>query len=78
MNERGVNQQEARPLFVSTHEMRLTRFGATPIVRRAVAAATLMRPELARKSISPHIVRHYPPRRTMSGSRMMSHNSKGL
>ncbi|WP_137934938.1 tyrosine-type recombinase/integrase [Mesorhizobium comanense] len=58
MTERGVNHQEARPLFVGTHEMRLTRFGATHIVRRAVAIATLTRPELARKSISPHVLRH--------------------
>src|ERR1043166_7198790 len=44
--------------FVGTHDTRLTRFGVTPLVRRAVATATLTRPELARKSISPHIFRH--------------------
>ncbi|MER8562686.1 tyrosine-type recombinase/integrase [Mesorhizobium sp. M0578] len=55
MTERGVNRQEARPLFVGTHETRLTRFGATHVVRRAVATATLTRP---RKSISPHVLRH--------------------
>jgi integrase/recombinase XerD len=58
MNERGVALHEARPLFVGTHETRLTRFGATHIVRRAVATATLTSPELARKSISPHVLRH--------------------
>ncbi len=58
MNERGVAHHETRPLFVGTHETRLTRFGATHIVRRAVATATLTIPDLARKPISPHVLRH--------------------
>jgi site-specific recombinase XerD len=58
MNERGVALHETRPLFVGAHETRLTRFGATHIVRRAVATATLTIPELARKPISPHVFRH--------------------
>jgi integrase/recombinase XerD len=58
MHERDVGPHEARPLFVGTHGTRLTRFGATHIVRRAVAAATANKPELARKSISPHVLRH--------------------
>ena len=58
MNERGVALHEPCPLFVGTHDIRLTRFGATHIVRRAVATATLAKPELARKSISPHVLRH--------------------
>lgn len=58
MSEHGIDHQEARPLFVGTHGTRLTRFGATHIVRRAVAAATENTPELARKSISPHVLRH--------------------
>jgi len=58
MGERGINHQEARALFVGTHGTRLTRFGATHIVRRAVAKATENMPELARKSISPHVFRH--------------------
>ena len=58
MRERGVDRHEARPLFVGTHGTRLTRFGATHIVRRAVAAATATTPELAGKSISPHVLRH--------------------
>ena len=44
MSERGVALHETRPLFVGTHGTRLTRFGATHIVRRAVATATLTRP----------------------------------
>jgi integrase/recombinase XerD len=58
MNERGIALHESRPLFVGTHDTRLTRFGATHVVRRAVATATLARPELARKTISPHVFRH--------------------
>jgi integrase/recombinase XerD len=58
MNERGVALFATRPLFVGAHETRLTRFGATHIVRRAVATATLTIPDLARKPISPHVFRH--------------------
>lgn len=58
MRERGLEGHEQRPLFVGTHDERLTRFGATHIVRRAVATATTNRPELAGKSISPHVLRH--------------------
>jgi integrase/recombinase XerD len=58
MLERAVDHHEARPLFVGTHGTRITRFGATHIVRRAVAAATAKTPELAGKSISPHVLRH--------------------
>lgn len=58
MRERGVEAHETRPLFVGTKETRLTRFGATHIVRRAVAAAAASMPELAGKSISPHVFRH--------------------
>jgi integrase/recombinase XerD len=58
MRERGVHYHESSPLFVSAHGTRLTRFGATHIVRRAVAAATAAMPELASKSISPHVLRH--------------------
>lgn len=58
MSERRVALHEPRPIFVGAQETRLTRFGATHIVRRAVAMATLTLPELARKSISPHVLRH--------------------
>lgn len=40
MRERGIDQHHNGALFVGTHGARLTRFGATHIVRRAVAAAT--------------------------------------
>jgi site-specific recombinase XerD len=58
MNERGIALHEPQSLFVGLHGTRLTRFGATHIVRRAAAIASSARPELARKIISPHIFRH--------------------
>ena len=58
MSERGVQPCEASPLFVGTNGTRLTRFGATHIVRRAVDVAMRSTPGLARKSVSPHVLRH--------------------
>jgi len=58
MNERGVQSCEASALFVGTNATRLTRFGATHIVRRAVDVAMRSTPGLARKSVSPHVLRH--------------------
>jgi integrase/recombinase XerD len=58
MSECHVEDHEVRPLFVGTNGARLTRFGATHIVRRAVAIATAMMPGLADKSITPHVFRH--------------------
>jgi len=58
MSERGVQPCDASPLFVSANGTRLTRFGAIHIVRRAVAAAIPSAPELARKPVSPHVLRH--------------------
>ncbi|WP_325053256.1 tyrosine-type recombinase/integrase [Sinorhizobium meliloti] len=58
MRERGRKSHEEQPLVIGTHGERLTRFGATHIVRRVVAAATLSRPEFASKSVSPHVLRH--------------------
>jgi site-specific recombinase XerD len=58
MRERGVDHRDARPLFVGTHGARLTRFGATHIVRRAAATAAASAPEIGGKSISPHVLRH--------------------
>ncbi|WP_050578990.1 tyrosine-type recombinase/integrase [Sinorhizobium medicae] len=40
MREWGLKSHGEQPLFVGTHGERLTRFGATHIVRRVVAAAT--------------------------------------
>jgi site-specific recombinase XerD len=58
LRERGVGLHERAPLFTDVRERRLTRFGATHIVRRAVAIASKRCSELAQKPISPHLFRH--------------------
>jgi len=58
LRERGIEHREAHPIFVGATGTRLTRFGATHIVRRAVAAAAMNTPELTRRPISPHVLRH--------------------
>ncbi|MDE4604603.1 tyrosine-type recombinase/integrase [Sinorhizobium meliloti] len=59
--EHGIANHEPRPIFIGTRNERLTRFGATHIVRRAVAQAVTIRPTLAQKPVSPHIFRHSLP-----------------
>lgn len=39
LSERGLANHEPRPIFVGVHNERLTRFGATHIVRRATSQA---------------------------------------
>jgi site-specific recombinase XerD len=58
LQERGVGRHDPVPLFVGTHGRRLTRFGATHIVRRTVATAFKQVPQRARKLVSPHVLRH--------------------
>lgn len=58
LRERGIARHEHVPVFVGACGERLTRFGATHIVNRAVAAASKHISELARKKISPHVLRH--------------------
>jgi site-specific recombinase XerD len=58
LTERGIAHHEARPVFVGTHDERLTRFGAIHIVRRAASAVAKINPALAAKPVSPHIFRH--------------------
>ncbi|KWR74341.1 tyrosine-type recombinase/integrase, partial [Cupriavidus sp. IDO] len=58
LRESGIARHEHVPVFVGARGERLTRFGATHVVRRAVATASERMPELARKEISPHVFRH--------------------
>ena len=58
LRERGIGRHEHVPLFVGAHGQPLTRFGGTHIVRRAVAVASARLPDLKRKRISPHVLRH--------------------
>jgi integrase/recombinase XerD len=65
LRERGISRHDCLPLFIGTHGQRLTRFGATHIVRRAVTTASERVPQLGRKHVSPHVLRHYAEFRTM-------------
>jgi integrase/recombinase XerD len=56
--ERGLAPLARAPVFVGAHEARLTRFGATHILRRTVARASARAPDLARTAVSPHVLRH--------------------
>jgi len=56
--ERGLGCDAREPVFVGARGQRLTRFGATHVVRRAVRHASAHAPELARARVSPHLLRH--------------------
>lgn len=56
--EQPLGRHEARPRFVSAAGHRLTRFGVTHLLARAVALASEEDPELAKRTISPHTLRH--------------------
>jgi site-specific recombinase XerD len=58
LRERGIGHESRNPIFVGAHGEKLTRFGATHIVRRAVAVASAKTPELGSKHVSPHVFRH--------------------
>lgn len=58
LRERRLGRRERAPVFVDSHGRRLTRFGATHIVRRAVAAASRHTSAFAGKRVSPHVFRH--------------------
>jgi integrase/recombinase XerD len=56
--ERGLGRDERRPVFIGARGERLTRFGATHVMRRAVRAASDRSPALAKMRVSPHLLRH--------------------
>jgi integrase/recombinase XerD len=58
IGEHGLNRDALGPIFRGAHGERMTRFGATHVVRRAVAAAAAAQPGLARKVVSPHVLCH--------------------
>lgn len=57
-DERGLEANDADPLFVNGRGDRLTRFGVTHMVRRSVLVARRQQPDLARRTVSPHVFRH--------------------
>jgi len=56
--ERKLGQHDRTPLFANWRGERLTRFGVTHVLRRAVAAAGRRRPTLSEQRVSPHTLRH--------------------
>ena len=58
LDERGLAPRADAPVFVDARGRRLTRFGLTHIVRRAVREAATHLPRLAQRRISPHLFRH--------------------
>lgn len=58
LRESGLARFEPAPIFIGAGGERLTRFGATHIVRRAVGEASKRMPDLAKRGISPHVLRH--------------------
>jgi integrase/recombinase XerD len=58
LQERRVNRHDHAPIFVGLRGQRMTRFGATHVLRRAITTASRRMPELKRKHISLHVFRH--------------------
>jgi integrase/recombinase XerD len=56
--ERELGSHDRRAVFVGARGERLTRFGVTHLVRRAVKQASAARPALAQGAVSPHTLRH--------------------
>jgi site-specific recombinase XerD len=66
IQERGIAAQPEAAVFVNSRKQRLSRFGVTHILRRAVTAAVKAKPSLGTKTISPHTLRHYSAFRTIT------------
>jgi site-specific recombinase XerD len=56
--ERAILLKPNMPVFTNARGQRLTRYGVTHIVRRAVSNAIKQCPALAKQPVSPHILRH--------------------
>lgn len=58
LEERQLGIHENTPVFVNAQGKRLTRFGLTHVVRRAVKKATAECTSLGKRPVSPHSFRH--------------------
>lgn len=63
---RAYPREVHQPLFPNRSGGKLTRVGLTERLHLAVRGAALCFPELARRQVSPHLLRHYISRLTMS------------
>jgi integrase len=64
----GMAADDQLHVFVNRHGQPLTRDGVAYILAKHAWAAAQGRPTLARDPITPHVLRHYLPRPTMSSS----------
>ncbi|WP_246505859.1 tyrosine-type recombinase/integrase [Mesorhizobium silamurunense] len=55
-------------LFLNAAGRAMTRSGFEYVLAKHVATAALKQPSIADKHVTPHVLRHYLPRPTMSGS----------
>ena len=55
-------------LFVNAHGLPMTRSGFEAVLAKHVITASICAPSLTSKHVSPHVLRHYLPCRTMSSS----------
>jgi integrase/recombinase XerD len=55
-------------LFLNASGLTMTRSGFEYILATHVAVAAKKFPSIAAKRVTPHVLRHYLPRRTMSGN----------
>jgi site-specific recombinase XerD len=58
LRDRAVSEHADEPLFLNAVGQALSRFGVRHIVRKHVAGAARLHPELAARRISPHTFRH--------------------
>ena len=61
-----LDAEPAAPLFPTRQGRLLSRYGVTVLIARHVDAAGASCRSLAAKKVSPHVLRHYLPCRTMS------------
>lgn len=58
LRERRISESGNAPLFVNAQKQRITRFGVSHVLQKIVREAVKTRPELMKKRVSPHIMRH--------------------
>ena len=58
----------AEPVFLNRFHQAMTRSGIHALVKRCAARAATKAPSMAGKNVHPHVIRHYLPFLTMSGT----------
>jgi site-specific recombinase XerD len=57
-DERGLSSNATEPVFVNSRGKRLSRYGVRHILRRTVAKAICILPQLQERAVTPHTLRH--------------------